>query len=79
MEVPTNQREVKTGGKTRDVYEVEGGLNITRGKAEDCHKFHKYSKLNTLNNLHKNLQVPDTLTVVQNIVCVKKIRSYFHT
>lgn len=68
MEVPTNQREVQTGGETRDVYEVEGGLNITRGKAKDCHKSRKYTKLNNLKNLHKNLQVPDTLTVVQNKV-----------
>jgi hypothetical protein len=60
--------------KTRDIYEVEG-----RGKVEDCHKFHKYSKLNNLKNLHNNLQVPDTLTVVQNKVCVKKISSYFYT
>jgi hypothetical protein len=72
MKFLTNQREVHSGGKTRDAYEVEGGLNITLGKAADCQKSQKYSKFNNLKNLQKNLQISSTLTAMQYLVCVKK-------
>jgi hypothetical protein len=63
--------------KQRGTYEVKGGLNTIFGTAEECDISHKYSKLNNLNNLQSNLQIPSTVTAMQCIVCVKKISSYF--